>query len=175
MKYFQRGGGYYIDVGASQLIADGKIKVKSGQEIVEILPHGLKFADGTDFFTRGASPTDLSLAITDPRKIAAALRGGGPRDGSNLDALQASRTTSGVEAGITATVTGNAAALAQRSVVADAQTAIRDNAVSTRAAGSSVDLDTEAVDLLRFQQAYSAASRVVQVARETFQSIIAIN
>ncbi|KAL8842975.1 MAG: hypothetical protein Q9176_002278 [Flavoplaca citrina] len=33
MKYFQRGGGYYIDVGCSQLIIDGKIKVKQGQEI----------------------------------------------------------------------------------------------------------------------------------------------
>jgi thioredoxin reductase len=46
IKYFQRGGGYYIDVGASQLIIDGKIKVKQGQEIVQILPNGIEFADG---------------------------------------------------------------------------------------------------------------------------------
>ncbi|TVY85978.1 putative indole-3-pyruvate monooxygenase, partial [Lachnellula willkommii] len=48
MKYFQRGGGYYIDVGASQLIIDGDIKIKQGQEIAEILPNGIKFADGTE-------------------------------------------------------------------------------------------------------------------------------
>lgn len=48
MKYFQRGGGYYIDVGASQLIIDGKIKIKQGQEIEEVKPHGLLFADGTE-------------------------------------------------------------------------------------------------------------------------------
>ena len=48
MKYFQRGGGYYIDVGASQLIIDGKIKVKQGQEITEVKPHGLLFTDGTE-------------------------------------------------------------------------------------------------------------------------------
>jgi thioredoxin reductase len=48
IKYFQRGGGYYIDVGASQLIIDGKIKVKQGQEISEIIPHGLRFADGSE-------------------------------------------------------------------------------------------------------------------------------
>lgn len=48
MKYFQRGGGYYIDVGASQLIIDGKIKIKQGQEIDEVKPHGLLFADGTE-------------------------------------------------------------------------------------------------------------------------------
>lgn len=47
-KYFQRGGGYYFDVGASKLIIDGKIKVKQGQEVAEILPHGLKFADGSE-------------------------------------------------------------------------------------------------------------------------------
>lgn len=48
MKYFQRGGGYYIDVGASQLIVDGKIKIKQGQEIAEVTAHGLKFADGSE-------------------------------------------------------------------------------------------------------------------------------
>lgn len=47
VKYFQRGGGYYIDVGASQLIIDGKIKVKQGQEIAQILPHGIEFEDGS--------------------------------------------------------------------------------------------------------------------------------
>jgi len=47
MKYFQRGGGYYIDVGASQLIIDGKIKVKQGQELAHILPNGIEFADGS--------------------------------------------------------------------------------------------------------------------------------
>ncbi|KAL5333980.1 hypothetical protein BJX70DRAFT_379440 [Aspergillus crustosus] len=47
LKYFQRGGGYYIDVGASQLIIDGKIKIKQGVEISAILPNGIKFADGT--------------------------------------------------------------------------------------------------------------------------------
>ena len=47
IKYFQRGGGYYIDVGASQLIVDGKIKVKQGQEIAQILPDGIEFADGS--------------------------------------------------------------------------------------------------------------------------------
>lgn len=48
VKYLQRGGGYYIDVGASQLIVDGKVKVKQGQEIAEILPNGIKFADGSE-------------------------------------------------------------------------------------------------------------------------------
>ncbi|CAN8105312.1 unnamed protein product [Discula destructiva] len=48
VKYYQRGGGYYIDVGASQLIVGGQIKVKQGQEVVEVLPRGLRFADGSE-------------------------------------------------------------------------------------------------------------------------------
>ena len=46
IKYLQRGGGYYVDVGCSQLIIDGKIKIKQGVEINEVVPTGLKFADG---------------------------------------------------------------------------------------------------------------------------------
>ncbi|KAK4245507.1 oxidoreductase-like protein [Corynascus novoguineensis] len=48
LKYLQRGGGYYIDVGGAKLIIDGKIKVKQGQEITQVLPTGLKFADGSE-------------------------------------------------------------------------------------------------------------------------------
>ena len=33
MKYLRRGSGYYIDVGASDLIADGRIKLHSGVNI----------------------------------------------------------------------------------------------------------------------------------------------
>jgi cation diffusion facilitator CzcD-associated flavoprotein CzcO len=47
-KYLQRGGGYYIDVGGAQLIIDGKVKVKHGQEVAQILPKGLKLADGSE-------------------------------------------------------------------------------------------------------------------------------
>lgn len=47
-KYIQRGGGYYIDVGTSQLIIDGKVKVKHGHGIDEILPHGVRLDDGTE-------------------------------------------------------------------------------------------------------------------------------
>jgi flagellar hook-associated protein 1 FlgK len=35
-------------------------------------------------------------------------------------------------------------------------------------------MDSEAVELMRFQQAYSASSRVIQVARDTLQTILDI-
>jgi hypothetical protein len=47
-KYLQKASGYYIDVGGAKLISEGKIKVKQGQEVVQVLPRGLRFADGTE-------------------------------------------------------------------------------------------------------------------------------
>ncbi|MET5020233.1 flagellar basal body rod C-terminal domain-containing protein, partial [Burkholderia pseudomallei] len=58
--------------------------------------------------------------------------------------------------------------------VAEAQTAISDGAKATLSGASGVTLDSEAVTLMRFQQAYSASSRVIQMARETFQTILEI-
>ncbi|KQT43127.1 FAD-dependent oxidoreductase [Aureimonas sp. Leaf454] len=57
MKYLRRGSGYYIDVGASQLIIDGKIKLKGGQ-VEAITPTGVKLDDGTEL------PADLIVYAT---------------------------------------------------------------------------------------------------------------
>lgn len=46
MKYLRRGSGYYIAVGASQLIIDGKIKLAHGNG-KEIVPDGVVLEDGT--------------------------------------------------------------------------------------------------------------------------------
>lgn len=48
MQYFQRGGGYYIDVGASQLIVDGRIKIKQGLRVSRIAAHGVVLTDDTE-------------------------------------------------------------------------------------------------------------------------------
>lgn len=47
MKYLINGGGYYIDVGCSQMITDGKIKIKQGKEIAKIVEDGIVFQDGS--------------------------------------------------------------------------------------------------------------------------------
>ncbi|KAK0549392.1 hypothetical protein OC846_004079 [Tilletia horrida] len=48
LKYLTKGGGYYLDVGASGLIAKGEIKVKQGQNISHFSERGLVFADGSE-------------------------------------------------------------------------------------------------------------------------------
>jgi putative flavoprotein involved in K+ transport len=57
MKYLRRGSGYYIDVGASQLIIDGKVKLASGQ-VEEITPQGVKLHNGKEI------PADVIVYAT---------------------------------------------------------------------------------------------------------------
>jgi putative flavoprotein involved in K+ transport len=46
MKYLRRGSGYYIDIGASQLIIDGEIKLKRGQ-VTEVVADGVVLDDNS--------------------------------------------------------------------------------------------------------------------------------
>jgi putative flavoprotein involved in K+ transport len=46
MKYLRRGSGYYIDVGASELVANGQIKLQRGQ-VDHLTEHAVVLADGT--------------------------------------------------------------------------------------------------------------------------------
>jgi putative flavoprotein involved in K+ transport len=58
MKYLRRGSGYYIDVGASELVASGSIKLKSGVKVERINPHSITFDDGSEL------PADLIVYAT---------------------------------------------------------------------------------------------------------------
>jgi len=48
MKYLRRGSGYYIDVGASELVANGSVKLKSHVNIEQIKPRSVLLTDGTE-------------------------------------------------------------------------------------------------------------------------------
>ncbi len=58
MKYLRRGSGYYIDVGACDLVIDGSIKLKSGVDVEEIREHSVLLGDGTEL------PADLIVYAT---------------------------------------------------------------------------------------------------------------
>lgn len=55
----------------------------------------------------------------------------------------------------------------------DIAIAARDTAAEALNAASGVDLNTEAAEMLRLQQAYQANARIIQTARETFDAILA--
>jgi flagellar hook-associated protein 1 FlgK len=132
-------------------------------------------ATGIDLFAVGDSPTEIGIAkaFTSGSQIAAGT-GGGLRDASNLATLEQKRVSAGFEASLTTLVTGNATAYKQKNTIAEAQAAIRDGAATALSVSTGVNLDSEAVDLIRFQQAYAASSRVIQIARETMQTILDI-
>ena len=177
------GGALAGIVDGAQRIADARGQLQgiatdfvAGVNAVQAAGRDLDNNTGAAMFAidAGAGTARVSATLDDPRGIAAAAVGGGQRDNSNLAAFASLRTSGNFEGQVVDMTTTNASALAQRRSVADAQTTIRDNAVAARDSLSGVDLDTEAVDLMRFQQAYSATSRVIQVARDTIQSIIDI-
>ncbi|WP_424812025.1 NAD(P)-binding domain-containing protein [Roseococcus sp. YIM B11640] len=47
LKYLRRASGYYIDVGASELVASGQIALRSGVQVARLLPDGLELSDGS--------------------------------------------------------------------------------------------------------------------------------
>jgi putative flavoprotein involved in K+ transport len=47
MKYLRRGSGYYIDVGACDLVIDGSIKLKSGSDVSHLTEDAVVLKDGT--------------------------------------------------------------------------------------------------------------------------------
>jgi putative flavoprotein involved in K+ transport len=57
MKYLRRGSGYYIDVGAAELVADGRVKLARGQ-VDHLTEDAVVLQDGT------ALPADLVVYAT---------------------------------------------------------------------------------------------------------------
>jgi len=58
MKYLRRGSGYYIDVGACDLVIDGSIKLKSGVDVSHLTENSVVLKDGTEL------PADLVVYAT---------------------------------------------------------------------------------------------------------------
>ena len=125
---------------------------------------------GPPLLDAAADATTMRALIEDPARIAAASADG--RTNGNLLALGALRGDGGVEQRWTGIVAGHAQLLAAAKSEAAAVSAWRDNAFAALDETTGIDLDREAADLLRFQQAYSAATRIIQVGREIFDDLL---
>lgn len=136
---------------------------------------------GGDFFTLGDPPSagTLQVAIQDPAGIAAAAADGDVGDNRNalaLAGLQTGKTlidgTSSyqdVYAQIVAEI--GARGSGTRSML-QAQQALLEHATQARDSVSGVNLDEEAIDLMRYQQAYEAAAKVIQVGDSLIQTLL---
>ncbi|HUD93228.1 flagellar hook-associated protein FlgK [Sphingobium sp.] len=108
-------------------------------------------------------PADLALKSAD-----------GTANGNLLTVSTALRGNGSVEQSWTSLVASHANLLSSTKAEYDTATSRNDQAVAAREAVSGVDLDMEAADLLRLQQAYSASAKILQVAKETIDSILNI-
>jgi putative flavoprotein involved in K+ transport len=76
LKAYRTGSGYYLDVGASELIASGEIKLKAGVEPVRLDEHSMTLSDGTVlpadaiFYATGFKPMSEWVAQLISREVA---------------------------------------------------------------------------------------------------------
>lgn len=116
-------------------------------------------------------PTSIRMAITDTAELAVASAAG---TNGNMVAITSIRGTMGVENGWTAIVAANANLLNATNAEHAAANSRYDQAQAARSDVSGVDLDREAADLMRLQQAYSGCARVMQVGKEMLDAVLQI-
>lgn len=145
---------------------------------------GAGAAAGDRFLVRptAGAAEDITVAVTDPARLAAAASGSAANSGDNTNArallgistlrvLDGGRST--IDAAHTALVSGIGNQAQQAGVTLTAQQTLLSQSTAARDATSGVNLDEEAADLVRFQQAYQAAAQVIAVADTVFQSLLA--
>lgn len=124
----------------------------------------------------GTTAATLGLALTSAQGLATAPAGAGAnsRDGSNLAALQGALASAGIASGADALLFASASAVQQATTTRDALDAIATNAKTALDAQAGVSLDQEAANLLKYQQAFQASGKVMQVAGTLFDSLLQI-
>ncbi|WP_142810806.1 flagellar hook-associated protein FlgK [Tepidiphilus olei] len=137
---------------------------------------------------RNAAST-IGVAITDPRQIAAAEEdptgtvapGSGPADNRNALKLAGIQTdkflydeTATLQSAYARTVSMVGAKASEVINGATASRALHEQIQAQRDSLAGVNLDEEAANLIRFQQAYLAASKVMQMSQRLFDSVLAI-
>jgi flagellar hook-associated protein 1 FlgK len=130
---------------------------------------------GTAMFS-GTGAADIALAFDDGTRIATAPAGAGAnsRDPGNLAAMRTALDTADPAGATDALIFDISSAVQGRTVTRDALESIANTAKVTLQAQAGVSLDNEAANLVRYQQAFQASGRVMQVAQDTFNSILAI-
>jgi flagellar hook-associated protein 1 FlgK len=164
--------------GESQIVDAGVLELP-GLNIT--IPEQVDGASGDIFFvepTSGAA-SSMGVALTDPSKIAAANFGSAVGDNRNMLSLIELRDTKTLKAGTQGYSslygsTLSSIAVETRSAISNAETELSLlRSAEDRLEGiRGVNLDEEATNLIRYQQAYQAAAQVITVANEIFDTLL---
>jgi flagellar hook-associated protein 1 len=127
-------------------------------------------AAGSPLLAMAAGAATLTVATSDPAAIAAASADG--TENGNLLALADLRGPNGSEARWAALVAAQAQTLNSARSEAAAAATRKEGSFAARDEISGVDLDREAAELIRYQRAYDGSAKIIQVARDTMQTIL---
>ncbi|GMN01790.1 flagellar hook-associated protein FlgK [Erythrobacter sp. MTPC3] len=163
----QRDIGIELDGLAAQLISEVNNAQANGA--------ALDGSTGQPFFS-GSDASDIAVAITTGNALATAPAGSpaNSRDAANLDALRSALANGGPASEADRILFELANAVSSRSTTRDALGSIAETAQLALSRETAVDLDAEAANLIRFQQAFQASGRVIQVASDIFDTILGI-
>lgn len=136
---------------------------------------GLDGSAGQPMFTLGGA-AGLALAFTDGAMIATAPAGAGAgsRDAGNLVALKSALDAGSIAGTMNSILFDVSSKVSGRTVTMEALDAIASSARIALEEQSGVDLDTEAANLIRFQQAFQASGKAMQVATDIFDTLLGI-
>ncbi|NJC74186.1 flagellar hook-associated protein FlgK [Planosporangium thailandense] len=134
---------------------------------------------GTAFFgpvppsTVAVTAGSISVLITNTNDVAASSTPGGTRDGGNADLIAGIGTSApGPDTAFRSLVANLGIAAQQADRRASVQDTLTKNVDSARTAQSGVNLDEEMTNLIAFQRAYQAASRVITTIDSTLDTLI---
>lgn len=124
----------------------------------------------------GATAKDIAVALTSGAQLATAPAGSpaGSRDQAGLAALRSALSGGNIAGQVSGLLFQVSSATQGRGVTTEALGAIALSARQALEVQAGVDLDQEAANLVRFQQAFQASSKAVQVASDLFNSLLAI-
>lgn len=137
--------------------------------------------DGDSFLVEptGRAASSMSMALVDPSGIAAAPNGGNVGDNRNIQNLIALRDTNTLRSGTQSVydIYSNAVsqvAVETRSALANAETeaSLLQSVTDRRSSITGVNLEEEAANLIRYQQAYQAAAQIISVANDAFDTLL---
>jgi len=124
----------------------------------------------------GSGAAGIQLVQTNGAALATAGAGqpAGSRDGTNLSAVRQALASLNPADQTNGLLFDISARVQSRTLTREALDTITASARITLEQQAGVDLDTEATNLIRFQQAFQASSRAMQVATELFDTLLGI-
>lgn len=163
----QRDLGAELDALAVQIIQTVNLAQANGTA-----PDG---SPGASVFA-GTDAGSIAVVMASGAGLATAPAGAGANslDTGNLEILRNALASNGPAAAADRILFQLSNAVHGRTITRDALGTIAASAQTALAAETGVDLDAEAANLVRFQQAFQASGRIIQVASEIFDTILGI-